>query len=112
MGSVSKRSVLVIGASGIVGKSAIQEFINAQWETHGISRRNPQIVAPEYEKHFDHHKLDLFDKEACARELLKFSFVTHILYSALIEQEGDLMDSWQVCNKRASASIQASDGSR
>lgn len=95
MGSLSKRSVLVIGASGIVGKSAIQEFINAGWETHGISRRYPEILAPEHDKHFIHHKLDLFDKAACARELPKLSFVTHILYSALIEQEGDLMDSWQ-----------------
>lgn len=94
MGSLSK-SVLIIGASGIVGKSAVQEFINAGWETHGISRRYPEILAPEHQEKFKHHKLDLFDVEACERELPKFSFITHILYSALIEQDGDLTNSWQ-----------------
>ncbi|KAB5517413.1 hypothetical protein GE09DRAFT_1158762 [Coniochaeta sp. 2T2.1] len=95
MDSRPRQSVLVIGASGIVGKSAIQEFIDAGWETHGISRRYPEVLAVRHDAKFQHHKLDLFDVEACKRELLKFSFVTHILYAALIEQEGDLMDSWQ-----------------
>ncbi len=93
--NMSRNAVLVIGASGIVGKSAIQEFINAGWETHGISRRYPEVLAPEHQAKFHHHVVDLFDIEACRRELPKFAFVTHILYSALIEQEGDLMNSWQ-----------------
>jgi nucleoside-diphosphate-sugar epimerase len=95
MGSIERRAVLIIGASGIVGKSAVQEFINAGWETHGISRRYPEILAPEYKEKFIHHSLDLFDKPTLDQELPKFSFVTHILYTALIEQPGNLTDSWQ-----------------
>jgi len=90
-----RKAVLIIGASGIAGKSAVQEFIDAGWVTYGVSRGYPEILAPRHQERFIHHSLDLFDVEACQRVLQQFSSITHVVYSALIESEGDLQDSWR-----------------
>jgi NADP-dependent 3-hydroxy acid dehydrogenase YdfG len=91
MASIPKRNVLIIGASGIVGKSAVEQYIDdGNWNVHGLSRRFPEILDEKHAKEFRHTKLDLMDVEECQRTLPQFSHVTHILYSALIEQDGDL----------------------
>jgi nucleoside-diphosphate-sugar epimerase len=95
MGSVAKKNVLIIGASGIVGKSAVEEFVKSgEWNVYGISRTYPSILSAGHSVIFQHTPLDLFDQKACADVLPHFNSVTHILYCALIEQPGDLTESW------------------
>jgi nucleoside-diphosphate-sugar epimerase len=86
---MADRTVLVAGASGLIGHAALERFARSGgWDVIGISRSAPddvpgvRVVA-----------LDLTDLAACRRELGQVGGVTHLVYAALQEGPG-LLPGW------------------
>lgn len=89
-GSVGR--VLVAGASGLIGRAALEVFAaSPDWEVTGLSRRAPGLAGT------PHLSVDLLDREACRRTLgapraqPPFS---HLVYCALQERPG-LVGGWR-----------------
>lgn len=85
------RTVLIAGASGIVGGAAVSKFVDAGYEVIAVSRR-PLEVAPD--SPVRHIALDLRDSTACAEAMQNCRKVTHVVYAALYEQT-DLVRGWK-----------------
>jgi nucleoside-diphosphate-sugar epimerase len=86
---VQRRTVLVVGASGVIGQAAAAAFAaQPQWHVHGVSRRAPDArvgVTP--------HRVDLLDRQSCLSALGALSDVTHLVYAAVDEAPG-LVTGW------------------
>ena len=84
-------TVLIAGASGVIGAAAIEHFAGLPgWKVIGVSRRTPD-VAPGTA--YEHIALDLLDEAACAAAASRFAGVTHLVYAALFEKPG-LVAGW------------------
>ncbi|MGB0619335.1 MAG: SDR family oxidoreductase [Myxococcota bacterium] len=81
------KRVLVVGASGIVGRAAFEHFASQGWEAYGVSRRAPDLRVG------THVPLDLLDASACAARLGELPPFTHVVFAALQEKEG-LLGGW------------------
>ena len=83
------KTVLVVGASGIVGR-AVLALQNAAPGARAIavSRRAPDLDGPHR-----HIALDLADAGACAAAMESAADVTHVVYAALFEKPG-LIQGW------------------
>lgn len=80
--------ILVVGASGIVGRAALEHFNELPGvRAVGVSRRPPDLVGVE------HIALDLMDAAACTRVAASLGDVTHVVYAALYEKPG-LLAGW------------------
>ncbi|TMM03165.1 MAG: NAD-dependent epimerase/dehydratase family protein [Actinobacteria bacterium] len=90
MTAPGRKKVLVAGASGLIGHAAVNEFARrGDWDVVGVSRRTPGDV--------DGATLlsvDLMDPGACRRVFGAMSDVTHLVYAALYEQPGRLLEGW------------------
>lgn len=80
--------IVVTGASGLVGRAAMEHFARAGYKVSAISRRAP----------FDcygarHIPVDLADEAACRNALSSLGDVTQIVFAALHE-EPDLVSGW------------------
>ena len=74
---MTPRRVLVAGASGVVGRAALEAFAAASgWDVLGLSRRAPDDAGQR------HLPLDLRDARACAAALRAQPAVTHVVYCA------------------------------
>lgn len=84
---MSERTVLIAGASGVIGQSAVARFAAAGWRVIGVSRRAPDVAAGTA---YEHVPLDLMDEDACraAAAAGAFGAVTHVVYAALYEKPG------------------------
>lgn len=83
-------TVLIAGASGLIGTAAALEFLDCGWRVIALSRRLPELLAG---RAVEHVPLDLTDGEACARAAAGFGEVTHLVYTAVFELPG-LIDGW------------------
>jgi nucleoside-diphosphate-sugar epimerase len=83
-------TVLIAGASGVIGAPAVEYFARLGWTVIGVSRRPPD-VSPWTT--FQHIALDLTDADACAAAAPRFAGVTHVVYAALFEKPG-LVAGW------------------
>src|SRR5215469_13701629 len=84
-------TVLIAGASGVIGQSAAEHFANLPgWRAIGVSRR-PPVPAPA--ANYQHLSLDLTDAAACRAAKDQFAPVTHVVYAALFEKPG-LVAGW------------------
>lgn len=82
-------TVLIVGASGIVGRSAVRRFEReAGWTVVGLSRR-----APDYEARARFVSADLLDREACRSALADLPAISHVVYAAAFEKP-NLMRGW------------------
>jgi nucleoside-diphosphate-sugar epimerase len=82
-------TVLIAGASGVVGRAALETFATAPgWRAIGLSRRTPDTELGE------HVAVDLCDADACARIASAFPDTTHVVYAALYEKPG-LIRGWR-----------------
>lgn len=82
-------TVLVAGASGLVGHAAVEAFAEAgQWSVIGVSRRRPAAVPGA-----TFLSVDLLDADACDATFGAMAGVTHLVYAALQEEPG-LMAGW------------------
>jgi nucleoside-diphosphate-sugar epimerase len=85
-------TVLIAGASGVVGSAAMDRFLAREdWEAVALCRRRPEL---ESEREFRHISVDLRDKDASREALSGFDGVTHVVYAALYEKPG-LIPGWQ-----------------
>jgi nucleoside-diphosphate-sugar epimerase len=88
MGEGAERRILIVGASGIVGRAALDHFGSApEWDAIGVSRRAPDLEGSK------HLSLDLLDREACLAVLGGCAPVSHVVYAALQEKPG-LIEGW------------------
>ena len=84
-------TVLVAGATGLVGEAAVAQFAASGWDVIAVSRREPEPVA---KGSFRHIAVDLTDAEACRTAFGSLSGVTHVVYAALFEKPG-LLAGWR-----------------
>ena len=83
--------VLVAGASGVVGYSAVKHFADVPGcEVVGLSRRLP----PDLDGADTFVSVDLNDAEACRAVVAEHRDVTHLVYAALFEKPG-LVAGWR-----------------
>ncbi len=83
--------VLIAGASGVVGFSAVKEFIDEGWEVVSISRRAPSQARASAALH--HLAVDLRDRDHSDQVLSALRGVTHVVFAALSESPG-LVEGW------------------
>lgn len=83
-------TVLIVGASGLVGTAAAHSFLDQGWQVITASRRTPELLA-----HRDcrHISLDLQDAGACEQAVQSLREVTHVVYTAVYELPG-LIQGW------------------
>ena len=84
------KTVLVVGASGLVGVAAVERFLNDGYEVIAVSRRRPEIDG---DRPFKHLALDLRDAAACTAAVRDLTPVTHVVYTAVFELPG-LVAGW------------------
>ncbi|MDY7105083.1 MAG: NAD-dependent epimerase/dehydratase family protein [Actinomycetota bacterium] len=80
--------VLVVGASGLVGRAAVERFAAAGWDVVAMSRRRPTGLDG-----VEHRAVDLTDADECAAAVADLADVTHVVYAAVAERPG-LFEGW------------------
>jgi nucleoside-diphosphate-sugar epimerase len=85
-------SVLIAGASGVVGNAALETFLSRQgWsDVIALSRRAPEVDTT---RPFRHLSVDLRDRAAAHAALKDLRGITHLVYAALYEKPG-LIPGW------------------
>lgn len=86
---MTERAVLVVGASGLIGRAAVDAFVRAGWDVVATSRRRPDDLP----SGVAHIALDLTDPESTSEALLGLRDVTHLVYAAAHEQ-ASLVAGW------------------
>ena len=85
------RTVLIAGASGLVGSAAVDSFLDAGWEVIAVSRRRPEVCSA---KPFRHLPVDLQNADECMSAFGALSDVSRLVYAAVYEKPG-LIQGWQ-----------------
>jgi nucleoside-diphosphate-sugar epimerase len=86
------KTVLIVGASGLLGSAALEHFLNREdWNVIAVSRRKPEVKT---KRPFRYISLDLTDEKSCQKTLSQISEVTHIVYAALYEKPEGLYEGW------------------
>jgi nucleoside-diphosphate-sugar epimerase len=83
-------TVLVLGATGVVGNAALHKFLDEGWDVVAASRREPYVTNG---KSFTRLELDLTDAAACEAAADSLRSVTHVVYAAVYEKPG-LIAGW------------------
>jgi len=83
-------TVLIAGASGLVGAAAVEKFLSDGYDVIAVSRRRPEV---DNTRDFVHKPLDLRDAAATRAEVEKLTNVTHVVYTAVYELPG-LVPGW------------------
>lgn len=87
----NNKSVLVVGASGLVGSAVSRHLgLSPQWQTLACSRRKPDDLPATV----DFVAVDLLDAEDCKNRARQLKQVTHVVYAAINETKGSLIESW------------------
>lgn len=84
------KTVLIIGASGLVGTAAANSFLAVGWNVITSSRRTPVLLDGECR----HVALNLRDKKACAEAARELAGITHVVYTAVFEKPG-VIQGWR-----------------
>ena len=86
---MAQKTVLVAGATGLVGYAALKHFLQApDCDVIALSRRLPPGIGAR------HVALDLTDAAACRDTVQRLPDVTHLVYAALFELPG-LVQGWR-----------------
>lgn len=83
-------TVLIAGASGLVGTATAHAFLDAGWEVIAVSRRRPELLEG---RDYVHLPLDLQDAAACRAGVAELARVSHVVYGAVYELPG-LIAGW------------------
>jgi nucleoside-diphosphate-sugar epimerase len=87
---MTRKTVLVAGATGLVGYAALKHFrTEPDTDVIAVSRRVPHDL-----RGATHVAVDLTDPNACAQLADLLTNVTHLVYAALYELPG-LVDGWR-----------------
>ncbi len=85
-----KHTILIAGASGVVGAAAVEHFAALpDWEVIALSRR--PVPLPEGVQHV---AVDLTDAAACRSAARSLGHVTHLMFAALFELP-ELVAGWR-----------------
>jgi nucleoside-diphosphate-sugar epimerase len=88
--TTKKHTILIAGASGVVGAAAVEHFASLpDWKVLALSRRASNL--PEGVRHV---ALDLTDASACIAMAQSLKDVTHIMFAALYELP-ELVAGWR-----------------
>lgn len=87
---MAEKTVLVVGASGLVGAAAVDQFLADGEAVIAVSRRRPEVFS---RKDFTHISLDLNNRQACEAAAHGLADVTHVVYAAVYEMPG-LIPGW------------------
>jgi nucleoside-diphosphate-sugar epimerase len=86
---MTTRTLLVVGASGLLGRATLLHFKNlAGWDVIGMSRRSPNLAGVR------HLAVDLSNPASLAAHTPALKDVTHVLYAALYEMDA-LVAGWR-----------------
>ena len=86
---MAKNTVLVAGASGLVGYAAVRHFSSLpDWDVVAVSRR-----APHSQDGVRFVSVDLTDAARCTEVFSQLREVTHVVYAAVNEKPG-LIEGW------------------
>ncbi|MBK7250746.1 MAG: NAD-dependent epimerase/dehydratase family protein [Gammaproteobacteria bacterium] len=86
-----KKKVVIAGASGLVGSSAVRLFASrGDWQVVAVSRRPPLDMPGRVQ----HVSVDLSDPRACGNAFGEMRDVTHVIYAALSEKLEDIYGGW------------------
>jgi nucleoside-diphosphate-sugar epimerase len=89
---MTDKTVLIVGASGVVGQAAVEHFARLDgWSTVALSRRPPDLAAGISCRHI---ATDLTDAQGCRNAMASLGSVTHLVYAALHEKPG-LVAGWR-----------------
>lgn len=83
-------TVLVVGASGLIGTAVVDAFLEDGWDVVAVSRRRPETFST---RAFTHLPLDLKDTASCAEAFGRLEAITHVVYTAVYEKPG-LIPGW------------------
>ena len=87
---MSRKQVLIAGASGLVGYAAMRHFgADPDCDVIAVSRR-----APDNTHGARFLPLDLTNAAACEQLAANLPGVTHLVFTALYEKDGGLLASW------------------
>ena len=89
--TAKRLTVLIAGASGLVGAAAVDAFLDDGWDVVAVSRRPPEVCSG---RTFRHIPVDLRDHDACRQAFAAMPEVTHLLYAAVYEKPG-LIEGWR-----------------
>lgn len=84
------KTVLIAGASGLVGAAAVDKFLDDGWDVIAVSRRRPEVFSS---REFRHVPIDLRDTDATAATVAGVGDVSHVVYAAVFELPG-LVPGW------------------
>jgi nucleoside-diphosphate-sugar epimerase len=82
------KTVLIAGASGFVGTAATERFVAEGARVIGLARHRPDRPVDGV----DYLPIDL--RDSCAGLAEKVGEVTHLVYAAVNETQGDLIAAW------------------
>jgi nucleoside-diphosphate-sugar epimerase len=89
---MAKKKILIVGASGLVGTAAVKLFGGRDdWDVVAISRRAPFVPLGKAR----HIPVDLLNAAQCREVFGAMGDVTHVAYTAVNEQEGNMVAGWQ-----------------
>jgi nucleoside-diphosphate-sugar epimerase len=89
---MAEQTVLIAGASGVVGQAAVERFAaEPDWRVIGLSRRRPRTPAG---LTFEHYAADLADRDRLGELGAALGEVSHLVYAALHEQPA-LVQGWR-----------------
>lgn len=87
---MKKHTILIAGASGVVGAAALEHFSALpDWDVIALSRR--PVALPPGAKHIS---VDLTNLSACHQAAASLTHVTHVLFAALYELP-ELVAGWR-----------------
>ena len=93
-----KGKVLIAGALGLTGRTAVKHFENQGWDVLGLSRRTPQQAYRDFRTNARFLSVDLRDRADCEAKLSDLADVTHVIYAAVYETS-DLKAGWTEGNE-------------
>jgi nucleoside-diphosphate-sugar epimerase len=89
-------TVIVVGASGLVGTAAVERFLSDGWDVVGVSRRQPELESGGEAAaggSYRHLAIDLRDEAASRAAFEQLPAATHVVYTAVFEKPG-LVPGW------------------
>lgn len=90
------KTVLIAGASGLVGNAALEQFLSEGWNVITVSRRMPKV---DNNRPFKHISLDLTDEESCRKIFSALTHVEYVVFAALSEKPDALLEGWYDLNQ-------------
>ena len=89
---MSGKKILIVGASGLVGTAAVKLFAGLpDCDVVAVSRRAPFVPLGKAR----HIPVDLLNATQCREVFGAMGDVTHVAYTAVNEQEGNMVAGWQ-----------------